>query len=67
MSDKYSVGTQVMLNSGGPIMTIQEATTSWTSEKGHYWNGSYKCQWFAGKKLEFGTFPHSSIKIATNE
>ncbi|MFE8048129.1 YodC family protein [Brenneria goodwinii] len=67
MTAKYNIGTQVQLKSGGPIMTIQEAIQGWTTDKGHFWNKSYKCQWFAGKKLESGVFPHDSLEIATNE
>jgi uncharacterized protein YodC (DUF2158 family) len=50
----YSVGDIVQLKSGGPEMTVQKAAESPL--------GDYKCQWFAGKKLEFGFFPHDSLK-----
>jgi uncharacterized protein YodC (DUF2158 family) len=55
----FSVGDIVQLKSGGPEMTIQ------TVPDNAY--GSYKCQWFAGKKLESGHFPLDSLKSAPLE
>lgn len=53
----FNIGDIVKLKSGGPDMTVQAATE---------WQGkvSYKCQWFAGKKLEGGAFPADSIELA---
>ncbi|NTX09089.1 DUF2158 domain-containing protein [Myxococcus sp. CA040A] len=52
----FQIGDIVRLKSGGPNMTVkfQYAT-------GNY---SYKCQWFAGKKLEEGEFPIDSLERA---
>ena len=50
----FKVGDIVQLKSGGPEMTVH------TVPENEY--GSYKCQWFAGKRLEFGHFPHDSLK-----
>lgn len=54
MSEKeqFAVGTIVKLKSGGPDMTVQ------TEAKGGY----IYAQWFAGKKLEQGRFPTSSLE-----
>lgn len=49
---KYNVGDQVQLKSGGPCMTIKELTRG---------SGGYRCQWFAGKKLDGGIFPEDSL------
>lgn len=48
----FAVGTIVKLNSGGPDMTVQ------TPER----EGYLHAQWFAGKKLEQGRFPVSSLE-----
>jgi len=53
------VGDIVQLKSGGPEMTVQTVPT----EKGTV----YKCQWFAGKKLEVGLFPHDSLNRIKTE
>lgn len=45
------VGDVVTLKSGGPEMTV----------KAIYTDGDHECQWFAGKKLESGFFPLSSL------
>ncbi len=34
------------MKSGGPVMTVEKA----------FEDDSYRCQWFAGKKLETGIF-----------
>jgi len=44
-------GDTVQLKSGGPVMTIQKLMVGTT----------YRCQWFAGKKLEVGDFPEDSL------
>jgi len=49
---KYNIGDQVQLKSGGPCMTIKELLKDY---------GSYRCQWFAGKKLDGGVFPEDSL------
>jgi len=53
MSDKLVVGDIVKLKSGGPEMTINSYSEL---QKG------YRCQWFAGKKLEQGFFPKNSLE-----
>ncbi|WPN59740.1 YodC family protein [Pseudomonas sp. P9_31] len=49
----FNVGDIVKLKSGGPDMTVQIVP-----EKSE----NYRCQWFAGKKLEFGFFQFESLK-----
>lgn len=55
--NKFNVGDMVKLKSGGPEMTIRIVRTN-TQE---FFIGTYTCQWFAGKKLDEGTFPEESL------
>ena len=55
-ASQFEVGTIVKLKSGGPEMTIQSFSNDGVS--------AY-CQWFAGKKLESGTFPEDSLEAVT--
>jgi uncharacterized protein YodC (DUF2158 family) len=50
----FNVGDIVRLKSGGPDMAVK----SLPSEK----STIYACQWFAGKKLEQGSFPADSLE-----
>jgi uncharacterized protein YodC (DUF2158 family) len=54
MAQKFKIGDIVQLKSGGPEMTVQSLPASNST--------TYRCQWFAGKKLESGPFPEESIK-----
>lgn len=60
MDNKYSIGDRVKLNCGSPEMTVLGFGPNGmrTVEK---FNGTYKCQWFAGKKLEYGVFAEESL------
>lgn len=51
----FKIGDIVKLKSGGPDMTVQTVPA-----KGANY---YSCQWFAGKKLEYGRFPGSSLEL----
>jgi uncharacterized protein YodC (DUF2158 family) len=51
---QFKVGDLVELKSGGAVMTVRFQNTT----------GTYTCQWFAGKKLDDGIFPHDSLKPA---
>ena len=51
------VGDQVELKSGGPTMTVREIDLDFQGKV-----RGYRCQWFSGKKLEGGHFPHDSLK-----
>ncbi|MDG2962993.1 YodC family protein [Exercitatus varius] len=63
LEPNFEIGQIVKLKSGGPDMTIQEALINGYDE----FKGNYRCQWFAGKKLESGTFPEDSLELVTNE
>lgn len=54
----FVIGDQVVLKSGGPIMTVQQILGT---ETGKF---SYRCQWFAGKKLDSGAFPENSLVLS---
>lgn len=53
---QFTIGTIVKLKSGGPEMTVQRflALSS---------GNVFRCQWFAGKKLESGDFPPDSLEL----
>ena len=55
---KFKLGDLVYLVSGGPEMAIKEVKFTFRSDE---FTGEYDCQWFAGKKLERGTFPEESL------
>jgi uncharacterized protein YodC (DUF2158 family) len=52
MEDRFKVGDQVQLKSGGPVMTVEMKIN----------DRSYRCQWFAGKNLETGVFAPDSLQ-----
>lgn len=61
MSNIYNIGDVVKLNSDGPNMTVKlvpgyEMGADEAREV-------YRCQWFAGKKLESGEFPEASLEL----
>ena len=60
----FNVGDIVKLKSGGPDMTVKELVTSIGSGG---FDGKYRCQWFAGKKLDNGVFPQESLVEVTPE
>ena len=51
--NEFVAGDLVELLSGGPIMTVNEYVE---------YRDAYKCQWFAGKKLDSGEFKFSQLK-----
>ena len=55
---KFAIGNIVKLKSGGPEMTVH----SLPDAPGK----TYRCQWFAGKKLESGSFPPDSLELVDN-
>lgn len=55
----FNVGDIVQLKSGGPEMTVQTVPASSIT--------TYRCQWFAGRKLESGNFPAESLKPIKHE
>ena len=56
---EFEVGTIVKLKSGGPDMTVQREVNLSNRET------FYRCQWFAGKKLESGDFPPDSLELVS--
>jgi len=44
-SDRFGIGDQVMLNSGGPYMTVDKIV-----------NGQVSCIWFHEQEYKFATF-----------
>ncbi|MEX9225380.1 YodC family protein [Providencia rettgeri] len=63
---KYKVGDKVKLNAGGPVMNIQTVNQKYSGTGDFSFNGTYTCQWFAGKKLDSGTFPEASLDKVTD-
>lgn len=63
-SKDFQVGTIVKLKSGGPDMTIKKVDVELRTGKP---TGRVDCQWFAGKKLEVGTFPIASLDLVQIE
>ena len=55
----YELGDIVSLAAGGPDMTINDVMTG-TYDR---FNGRYRAQWFAGKKLDSGVFPEESLEL----
>jgi uncharacterized protein YodC (DUF2158 family) len=62
--EMYCVGDIVKLKSGGPDMTIRGVLDNPLSKEPTV---NYKCQWFAGKKLDNGIFPQESLVKVENE
>jgi uncharacterized protein YodC (DUF2158 family) len=56
-TNTYNLGGIVKLKSGGPDMTVKEVITTMSD----VFNGNYRCQWFAGKKLDMGVFSQESL------
>lgn len=54
MKVKFPVGTTVRLKAGGPDMSVKSVPSQLSSH--------YVCQWFAGKKLEQGTFAEETLE-----
>lgn len=61
---KIEVGTIVKLKSGGPDMAVKDVITNFSTNQP---TGDFRCQWFAGKKLDSGVFPTESLEIVTQE
>lgn len=54
----FEIGDIVKLKSGGPDMTVRDINGN--EQSGVY----FQCQWFAGKKLENGSFRGESLVAA---
>lgn len=57
---QFNTGDIVYLVTGGPAMSVSEYLTDYDSGRDSF-NGKYRCQWFAGKKLEHGDFQEASL------
>ncbi len=57
---KYKVGDKVKLNVGGPDMAVNEVHSGLAGT-------SYRCKWFAGKKLEVGSFVEEMLDAVPGE
>ena len=55
---KFKIGDKVILNVGGPAMAIESLVEDYQTKE---FEGVYRCQWFAGKKIESGKFPEDSL------
>lgn len=55
---KFKIGDKVKLNVGGPDMAVKSVDVAYNTK---LFEGSYTCQWFAGKKLDKGNFPEESL------
>lgn len=60
----FNKGDLVKLKSGGPDMAVCDVNINPMTEE---FVGTYRCQWFAGEKLELGIFPQESLIAATTE
>ncbi|GAB2582469.1 DUF2158 domain-containing protein [Dyella jejuensis] len=60
----FKLGDIVKLKSGGPDMTVNEILLSYPAKQP---TGEYRCQWFAGKKLDTGVFPVESLEPVQTE
>jgi len=59
----FKPGDIVQLKSGGPKMTVQkEETSSPRADEGRCW-----CKWFAGAKLERGSFHEEELQLYVEE
>lgn len=58
----FNVGDTVRLKSGGPIMTVSQSPASRAGR-----GTDYRCQWFAGKKLEAGSFEPEQLDAVKPE
>ncbi len=58
---KFAVGDVVKLSAGGPDMNVQEQMKNMHRE----FTGNYRAQWFAGKKLEHGTFAEETLTLVS--
>ena len=61
---KFKVGDLVTLKSGGPEMTVCKLHEDVITRK---FDGTYQCQWFAGKKLDKGNFPEDSLEAVEDK
>jgi uncharacterized protein YodC (DUF2158 family) len=61
-NEEFAVGQLVRLKSGGPDMTVERVFPPQPGLGGRR-GYAYRCQWFAGKKLDSGDFPPESLTV----
>lgn len=61
---KIEVGAIVKLKSGVPAMVVNEVKIDYTTQQP---DGTFRCQWFAGEKLDSGIFPMATLEKVTHE
>ena len=59
---KFSIGEVVVLNSGGPEMTITAKGQTMSNDTTMFDDGSFVCSWFVGTDLQYGTFHQDSLQ-----
>lgn len=59
MKEVFSVGDVVLLNSGGPKMTVESVVYD-TSDDTY----SVDCTWFMGDEVQEGTFVGETLQLA---
>jgi uncharacterized protein YodC (DUF2158 family) len=58
MNQTFKPGDLVRLKSGGPLMTLHQASHD---------GSTVYCQWFVSGKLQMGQFPPSSLKLDSED
>jgi len=62
---KFKIGDKVRLNVGGPDMAVHSIMEERIGSR--EFSGSYRCQWFAGKKSDKDSFPEESLVLIEEE
>ncbi|PWT96810.1 MAG: DUF2158 domain-containing protein [Bacteroidetes bacterium] len=60
--EKFKIGDTVVLNSGGPKMTIAAKYMIQSPGGQKTFEGFYKCTWFSNEDLKEGKFHQDSLK-----
>jgi uncharacterized protein YodC (DUF2158 family) len=60
---KFKVGDKVTHKSGGPILVINQVAIAKLNSNPF----TYRCQWFNGKKLEYGFFAEAELDKKTED
>ena len=60
-NQEFAVGNVVKSVAGGPDMSVNKFMAAGQN------SGQYRCQWFAGKKLESGFFNESELVLVNNK
>lgn len=63
----FKIGDIVQIKSGGPKMTVVGIVKHHDVFDEHQEPNSYRTSWFAGAKLEHGTFPEDALVHGNDE